>query len=562
MRTASRRSRLAALSAALGCTAIIGSLTITAAADAQGPAQVSGVAVWHGDGFATLNWLPVPGATEYEIERTPVGADGAPTGPAAIVGVWRPNRTVTPESPTFADAGFQPGDRLQWRVRARVGTTPGPYSAAVTATTRPPWGDPAVPGEKLRTQWELTQAAQHTSDVEEYAYTAALDAASDRVRVVEIGRTRLGRPINMLIIGHRRPPKTAEAIARSTATVINCNVHGDEPAPREACLILARELAFSHDRRTVDILRDATVLIVPTVNGDGRAANTRGSSTGQDLNRDYSLIREPETFAFVKMLRDYEPESAFDGHEFANPLAGDLPVLPPRHLNVARSIFDRSRDLIEGWFYPNGSADGWWFCPYGCEGGGAVGLSQETILRNTMGLKSIVGSLLEVRTPGGPTRPGETNVANNRRRRSFSALYAFEQFLDYQHRNETSIARAIRASVRFQRSNQGPIVFRGSYSIPAYPAPHPGESPPPEEPPAQVLDPPPCGYRLNREQYLGPRTDGRPVAERLAAHGIRVRRHGRDRWLVPMRQNQRGLIPPLLDAQAAEEMVAAERVYC
>ena len=61
------------------------------------------------------------------------------------------------------------------------------------------------------------------------------------------------------------------------------------------------------------------MLLVPTINGDGRAANTRGNSTGQDLNRDYSLIRQPETFAFVQMLRDYRPESAFDGHEFGNP---------------------------------------------------------------------------------------------------------------------------------------------------------------------------------------------------------------------------------------------------
>ena len=127
MRTVSRRSRLAALSAALGCTAIIASLTITAAADAQGPAQVSGVAVWHGDGFATLNWLPVPGATEYEIERTPVGTDGAPTGPAAIVGVWRPNRTVTPRgrpSPTPASTpatGSSGGSARAWgRRRGRT----------------------------------------------------------------------------------------------------------------------------------------------------------------------------------------------------------------------------------------------------------------------------------------------------------------------------------------------------------------------------------------------------------------------------------------------------------
>ena len=40
------------------------------------------------------------------------------------------------------------------------------------------------------------------------------------------------------------------------------------------------------------------------------------------------------------MMRDYSPEAAFDGHEFGNSRAGDLPVLPPRHLNVAKSIFD------------------------------------------------------------------------------------------------------------------------------------------------------------------------------------------------------------------------------
>jgi Zinc carboxypeptidase len=63
-----------------------------------------------------------------------------------------------------------------------------------------------VPGENLRTQWEQTQAVQYTSDVNEYAYTAALDAASARVRVVEIGRTIQGRPINMFIIGYPTPP--------------------------------------------------------------------------------------------------------------------------------------------------------------------------------------------------------------------------------------------------------------------------------------------------------------------------------------------------------------------
>jgi hypothetical protein len=542
----------------------VSSLT-TGAALAQEANQVTGLTVEQADGFATLGWEPVAGATDYQIERTPVSAENVETGLPAIVGVWRPNRTVTPAFPRFADAGFNPGDRFRWRVRARSGTTVHAFSEPVFGTTLPPWGNPAVPGENLRTEWELTQAARFTSDVNEYAYTAALDAASERVRVVEIGRTILGRPINMFIIGFPTPPRHVRAVAGSTSAVVNCNVHGNEPSSREACLVLARELAFADDARTLSILANTTVLIVPTINGDGRALNTRGNSTGQDLNRDYSLIREPETFAFVQMMRDYDPEAAFDGHEFGNNQAGDLPVLPPRHLNVARSIFDQSKSMIEDFFYEQGSDDGWWYCPYGCQNGGAVGLSQETILRNTLGLKSVIGSLLEARSAGGATRPNEGNAPNNRRRKSYSALYTYQEFLDYQFANQAAIEQAIEDSIAFQTSNTGRIVFRGSYDIPAFPAPHPGESPPPNEHPTpdQILDPPPCGYVLSEEQYSGPQPDGRPVGERLAAHGLKVahRRGLRDYW-VPMDQPQRGLIPLLLDGQAAEPMVAAQRIAC
>ncbi len=382
---------------------------------------------------------------------------------------------------------------------------------------------------------------------------------------MEIGRTIQNRPINMFVIGYPTPPRNVHAVAGSTAALINCNVHGNEPSSRETCLILARELAFADDPRTLAILASTTVLIVPSINGDGRAANTRGNLTGQDLNRDYSLIREPETFAFVQMMRDYDPEAAFDGHEFGNNQAGDLPVLPPRHLNVARSIFDQSKSMIEGWMYGHGSADGWWYCPYGCQNGGAVGLSQETILRNTMGLKSVVGSLLEARSAGGATRPNETNTPNNRRRKTYSALYTYQQFLDYQLANRAAIAQAIDESIAFQTSNTGRIVFRGSYPIPAFPAPHPGESPPPDENPTpeQILDPPPCGYVLSEEQWSGPQPDGRPVGDRLVAHGIKVaHRIGRNDHWVPMDQPQRGLIPLLLDGQAEEEMIAAQRVAC
>jgi hypothetical protein len=521
--------------------------------------QVTGLEVRQDDGFATLSWDPVQGATDYQIERPPAGA---PLGTGVVVGVWRPNRQINQDSPAFADGGFNPGDELQWRVRARFGTEPQPYSEPVSGTTQPEFGDPGTPGESLRTQWEETNAATFTSDVNEYAYTAALDAASDRVRVVEIGRTVLGRPINMFIIGYPAPKPTAQAVAGNPAALLNCNVHGNEPSSREGCLIMARELAFADDPRTLDLLSNMTVLIVPAINGDGRAANTRGNSTGQDLNRDHSLIRQPETFALAAMVRDYTPEVAYDGHEFGNSQAGDLPTLWPRHLNVAESIMGQSKSLIEDWLYTNGSEDGWWYCPYGCENGGAVGLSQETILRNTMGLKNTVSMLLEARSSGGQTRPNEAIPANNRRRKTYSAIYTMEQLLDYYRERRPEIVQAIEESVAFQRSNTGRVVFRGSYDVPAFPAPHPGESPPPDEPPEGILDPPPCGYLLTDAQYTGPQPDGRPVADRLAAHGIKVQRRGPGRWFVPMSQPLRGLIPLLLDGEAAEPMVAGQRVAC
>jgi hypothetical protein len=554
-----------ALWVAVMASALVASLLPAGPVLAQEPNQVTGLTVVQGDGYATLAWTPVDGATDYQIERTPVDADDQPTGAAVITGLWRAARQVNQGSPTFADAGFNPGDRFRWRVRARFDTVTQPYSAPVSGTTLSPWGNPLLPGEGLRTQWENTLAAQFTSDVNEYAYTAAIDQASDRVRVVEIGRTVQNRPINMFIIGYPTPPATASGVASSPSALVNCNVHGNEPSGREACLIMARELAFGNDARTLGILSNMAVLIVPTINGDGRAANTRGNATGQDLNRDYSLIREPETFAFVEMMRDYRPQAGYDGHEFGNSQAGDLPMLPPRHLNVAQEIFDESQNsMIVGSMYEQAAVDGWWPCPYGCTGGGNVGLSQETILRNTMGLKNMIGSLLEARSAGGLTRPNEANSQNNRRRKAYSQLWTYQRFLDHVRAKQPAIARAREQAIRFQTSNTGPIVFRGSRPIPAFPAPHPGQDPPPEENPSadQILESPPCGYALSENQYSGSRTDGATtLAQRIRAHGWRVVKHRPHGYLVPMSQPERGLIPLLLDAQAAEEWVDADRMY-
>jgi hypothetical protein len=539
----------------LAAIATAAALVLPGGALAQEQNQVTGLAAVQEDGFATLSWNPVEGATDYQIERTPVDAADQPTGPPLIVGLWQPTRTVTPEAPTFAESGFVLGERLCWRVRARFGTTAQPFSEPVCGTTRPQWG--SGPGASLRTQFEQTNGASYTSDVNEYAYTAALDAASDRVRVVEIGRTLLGRPINMFIFGYPAPLASAAQISESPTTLIQCHVHGNEPSMRESCLILARELAFTDDPTLLEIMGRSTVLVVPTLNGDGRAANTRGSSTGQDLNRDHSLLREPETKAFAAMLRDYTPDVAVDGH---NGDSEDLPVLGPRHLNVFEALYSEVKNrLIESRIYDNAALAGWYAGPY--SNGGA---SQETILRNTFGLKSIVGILSENRGPAGITRPNAT-FAGNENRKAYSQLWLIKQLLDYHYENHASIRRLVANSLAFQRANVGPIVFRGSYPWPPFP-PLPSAPDVDAPEPDAILEDPPCGYFLTEEQYTGAQPDG-TVQLRLNLHGIAVEpapgflvRELGSGYFVRMAQPLRGLIPLLLDGQAAEPMVDGVRL--
>jgi hypothetical protein len=530
------------------------SLVHPGSALAQEPGQVTGLNAVQAEGFVTLSWNAVEGATDYQIERTPVDDADQATGDPAIVGLWQPTRTVRPDAPTFAESGFVLGERFRWRVRARFGTTAQSYSEPVFGTTLPQWG--VGPGASMRTQFEQTNGESYTSDLNEYAYTAALDRASERVRVVEIGRTLLGRPINMLIFGNPGPLPSAARISASPTVLLQCHVHGNEPSMRESCLILARELAFTDDPDLLDIMSRATVLMVPTLNGDGRAANTRGSSTGQDLNRDHSLLREPESKAFAAMLRDYTPDVAVDGH---NGDTEDLPVLGPRHLNVYEGIYAEAKNrLIESRIYDNAAVAGWWAGPY--SNGGA---SQETILRNTFGLKSIVGILSENRGGAGVTRPNAT-AGGNENRKSYAQLWLLKQLLDYHRDNLPAIQRLVAESIAFQRANVGRVVFRGSYPWPPFP---PLLSAPDVDAPTadMILEDPPCGYFLTADQFSGNRPGG-TVERRLRLHGIAVERApgyiaGGTGYLVRMTQRLRGLIPLLLDGQAAEPLVDGVRLY-
>lgn len=524
------------------------------AAQAQSNTRVADLAVRSREGYVTLTWRPVPGATSYEVER-----DGV------VTGVWRPNRQARSEAPVFADAGFVPGGTLTWRVRATIGEAAQEWSEPVSGRTQAPPG----PAE-FRTGFESRDGADYTTYDEEIDWTRRIVAASPRVRVVPLGTTPQGRAMNLFVIGHPAPNGSVADIANGPAAGANCNVHGNEPSGREGCLMMIRELAFSSEPWVLDILSNATILIVPSFNADGRANNTRGNSAGQDLNRDHARLTQPESQIFAAFLRDYSPEVMVDGHEYGNASTCDLPLLWPRHSNTAKSVHDMAKaGLVEGQFYDASAEDGWWPCPYPPRGIDGA----QTFTRVT-GLKNMVTTLVEARSGGGPTRPAEAgNTPDNRRRKAYSQLWAIRQALTFHRAHRPAIAKAIEDGIAFQRSNTGPIVFHGDWDVPAFPAPHPGDTPPPGATPGpdQMLSPAPCGYFITDAQYSAKLTDSgklpealwTSIGDRLAAHGVTVeKREGG--YFVPLAQPLRGLINILLDEQTppAPIMAAERRMRC
>ena len=348
--------------------------------------------------------------------------------------------------------------------------------------------------------------------------------------------------------------------------MINCNVHGNEASGRESCFTQARQLVFSEDPAIINILSRMTILMVPSINADGRAANTRGNSTGQDLNRDHALIEQNETKGYAMMLRDYTPDVGLDNHEGDSE---DLPILSARHRNVYEPLFEEGKFLVNEWMYSAAAGSGWWMGPYSTGGD-----SHEGILRNTTALKHAVSMLGEARAAAGNTRPAEgaSNSVPNRIRKAYAHLWENWEIVRYFNGRRDQIVALNKASEAAQLVNvTGTTILRGSYPWPVITeVSAPNDQPDVDTPlAARILTPAPCGYFITTAEYTVDRPSeadedvmAGSVAQRLAIHGIKVE-PAPGGVFVPLRQRLRGLIAPILDSQAVLPMLpTAERRYC
>jgi N-acetylmuramic acid 6-phosphate etherase len=139
------------------------------------------------------------------------------------------------------------------------------------------------------------------------------------VRLELIGESTGGRPIFAVRVGAGGDDAAdAAGGAESSAlpgrlrVLLFAQQHGNEPAGKEACLILIRDLAAGPLR---PLLSKLVVWVVPQVNPDGAVSGARLTACGSDLNRGHLLLRTRELHALYGLFHRVLPHITVDLHE-------------------------------------------------------------------------------------------------------------------------------------------------------------------------------------------------------------------------------------------------------
>ncbi|MCH7872664.1 MAG: DPP IV N-terminal domain-containing protein, partial [Planctomycetes bacterium] len=193
------------------------------------------------------------------------------------------------------------------------------------------------------------------------AFIDMLKPLAPQLRVGELGRSKEGRSIPLLILADP-PIATAKEAADSGKLVAFAfgNIHAGEVCGKEALLMLAREIGTTPDH---PLLKDLIIVFAPIYNTDGNERMSKDSRRGQvgpaqgqgqranaqglDLNRDYVKLESPEARALVRFMNEWDPAIIIDTHTTnGSHHQYTITYAAPRHPAGDREVIEFVRDTM------------------------------------------------------------------------------------------------------------------------------------------------------------------------------------------------------------------------
>lgn len=166
---------------------------------------------------------------------------------------------------------------------------------------------------------------------------------SSLVKVTELGRSVEDRPIYQLTLGQGKKRVLAWT-----------QMHGDEHTATAAVFDLLKYITADEQRAWRDSwFKEITLYLIPMVNPDGAAQNSRVNAQGIDINRDALALQSPEGQLLMAAAKQIKPHYAFNLHDQNrfhaagdNPNPATISLLAPAY-NEAREINDTRKAAMQ-----------------------------------------------------------------------------------------------------------------------------------------------------------------------------------------------------------------------
>lgn len=236
----------------------------------------------------------------------------------------------------------------------------------------------------------------HVSHDQLQFYMKTLAAASDRIKLEEIGRTYENRPLLNLIftspenhkdlesirlkhLANTDPTKSKNLKSEEVPMVLymGYSIHGNEASGSNASMMVAYYLAAAQGEQIENMMENSVIILDPSYNPDGlhrfstwvnshkginvvnadpqsrehNEAWPRGRTNHYwfDLNRDWLLLQHPESRARVAQFHKWKPNWLTDHHEMgSNASFFFMPGVPSRNNpRTPEKVFDLTGKVAE-----------------------------------------------------------------------------------------------------------------------------------------------------------------------------------------------------------------------